>query len=215
MKYPVRIVSNEEELELFISSELQTYIVICKLVEKMNEIDEKAVINIEKKDGKKKLKEYKKILIKGKAFDEDEQEVIRAIFSEHLKEKVEFLEKKEKLGLHAIEKVFSKQINDDEVKFIRSSIRSGNRIEYSGSVVIIGDVNNGAEIIAAGNIVVTGILRGLAHSGATGNDKTFISANGNGNIQIRIADHIEEIKENEKPSIFEISEDKIIFQNLT
>lgn len=58
----------------------------------------------------------------------------------------------------------------------RGSLRSGQMIHYHGSVVVIGDVNPGAEIIADGNVVILGSLRGMVHAGASGNDDCFISA---------------------------------------
>ena len=56
------------------------------------------------------------------------------------------------------------------------SLRSGQKEEYSGSIVICGDVNAGAEVIAGGNIMIMGALRGLAHAGAHGNTMAMISA---------------------------------------
>jgi septum site-determining protein MinC len=74
------------------------------------------------------------------------------------------------------EKVFQ-GITEGKTKFIKNSIRSGQRVAYSGNVVVIGDVNSGAEIIAAGNIVIVGVLRGIAHAGCNGNKKAVVVAN--------------------------------------
>lgn len=73
------------------------------------------------------------------------------------------------------EKVFS-GIYEGRTKFIKNSIRSGQRIVFNGNVVVIGDVNSGGEIVASGNIVIMGVLRGIAHAGYTGNSKAFVSA---------------------------------------
>lgn len=59
---------------------------------------------------------------------------------------------------------------------IKRTVRSGQRISYNGNVVILGDVNPGAEVIASGDIVVMGRLRGVVHAGATGNDVSVILA---------------------------------------
>lgn len=67
-------------------------------------------------------------------------------------------------------------IYEGKTKFIKNSIRSGQRVNFNGNVVVIGDVNSGGEIIAAGNIVIMGVLRGIAHAGCTGNTKAFVSA---------------------------------------
>ncbi|MCM0648959.1 septum site-determining protein MinC [Clostridium swellfunianum] len=72
-------------------------------------------------------------------------------------------------------KVFS-GIYEGRTKFLRKTVRSGQSINYSGNVVIIGDVNPGAEIFAGGNIVVLGALKGHAHAGFGGNDKAIIAA---------------------------------------
>jgi len=53
-------------------------------------------------------------------------------------------------------------------ELIRHSLRAGTRAEYSGSVIVLGDVNSGVELIAQGDIVVLGALRGVVHAGAGG-----------------------------------------------
>ncbi|WP_392486613.1 septum site-determining protein MinC [Haloimpatiens sp. FM7315] len=73
------------------------------------------------------------------------------------------------------EKVFQ-GIYEGRTKFVRRSIRSGQVVEYSGNLVIIGDVNPGAEIYASGNIIVLGNLRGYVHAGRTGNSSAIIAA---------------------------------------
>ncbi|MBU3181319.1 septum site-determining protein MinC [Clostridium psychrophilum] len=72
-------------------------------------------------------------------------------------------------------KVFT-GIYEGRTKFLRKTIRSGQSINYPGNVVIIGDVNPGAEIYAAGNIIVFGTLRGAVHAGTNGNEKAIIAA---------------------------------------
>ena len=101
------------------------------------------------------------------------------------------------LGLHGIKKTFYKEVATSETKFHKGSLRSGQKIEFEGSIVIIGDVNAGAEVIAGENIVVLGNLRGLAHAGAKGNKDAVIEASEIDAVQIRIADKIKEIEKNE------------------
>ena len=91
------------------------------------------------------------------------------------------------LGLSNIKRTFVQEISNSETKFHRGSIRSGQRIEEEGSVVILGDVNSGAEIIAADNIVELGTLRGLAHAGAKWNRKALIAVGKLDTVQLRIA----------------------------
>ena len=73
---------------------------------------------------------------------------------------------------------------------INRSLRSGQNINYDGNVVILGDVNAGAEVVASGNIIVVGALRGLVHAGATGAEDVSIIALSLTPVQICIAAHI-------------------------
>lgn len=73
-----------------------------------------------------------------------------------------------------------------ETVIVARTVRSGGRIESSGSVVVLGDVNSGAEILANDDIIVVGILRGLAHAGASGNEKAVIWAERILSPQLRI-----------------------------
>ena len=61
-------------------------------------------------------------------------------------------------------------------KFHRGSLRNGQKIEFDGSVVVVGDVNPGAEIKATGNIIVLGQLKGMAHAGCKGMTDAFVTA---------------------------------------
>ena len=63
-----------------------------------------------------------------------------------------------------------------EALFVKTTFRSGESIHYSGNVVVLSDVNPGAEILAEGDIVVFGSLRGLAHAGVEGDTKATIIA---------------------------------------
>lgn len=72
--------------------------------------------------------------------------------------------------------------------YIKRTIRSGQSISSDGNLVIIGDVNPGAEIRAKGDITVWGILGGIAHAGSEGNTQTRIRALKMNAIQLRIGD---------------------------
>jgi septum site-determining protein MinC len=73
---------------------------------------------------------------------------------------------------------------------LRETIRSGRSIYHEGHIVVIGDVNPGAEIIAGGDVVVWGKLRGLVHAGALGDNSAVICALELIPTQLRIADQI-------------------------
>lgn len=74
--------------------------------------------------------------------------------------------------------------------YIRRTLRSGAKAMYPGNIVVMGDVNPGAELEADGDIVVIGNLRGKAHAGAGGNTSSQIFALSMQAIQLRIADTI-------------------------
>ncbi len=90
-----------------------------------------------------------------------------------------------------IEQSISTSIHSDEqAVLLHRTLRSGFSIHFPGHVVVIGDVNPGAEIIAGGNVVVWGRLRGLVHAGAEGNAEAIVCALDLMPTQLRIADQI-------------------------
>lgn len=133
------------------------------------------------------------ICVTGKILKNKEIEEIRKIISDEINVEVTF-DSPKVLGLHGIKKVFEKEVNTSETKFYKGSLRSGQKIEFEGSVVILGDLNGGAEAIAGENIIVLGALRGLAHAGAKGNKKAIIAANSIECPQLRIANIVKEIE---------------------
>lgn len=74
--------------------------------------------------------------------------------------------------------------------FINKTLRSGTRIEFEGHVVVVGDVNPGAEVVAGGNVIVWGRVRGMVHAGAKGDRSAFICALDLSASQLRIADEV-------------------------
>lgn len=71
---------------------------------------------------------------------------------------------------------------------VRRTLRSGTSLVHRGHIVVVGDVNPGAEVIAGGDIVIWGTLRGLAHAGAGGDEGAVICALRFRPEQVRIAD---------------------------
>lgn len=68
----------------------------------------------------------------------------------------------------------------------RRTVRSGQRLRYAGSVVILGDVNAGGEVIAGGDVLVWGMLRGTVHAGYPDNEQAVVCALGMAPVQVRI-----------------------------
>lgn len=84
----------------------------------------------------------------------------------------------------------------EEITIIERTVRGGQEIISNGSVVILGNVNPGAKIIAGGNIDIKGTCRGLVHAGAFGDLTATITADKMLAMQIRIADFIARAPDN-------------------
>jgi septum site-determining protein MinC len=76
---------------------------------------------------------------------------------------------------------------------LRRTLRSGYSLKHDNHVVVIGDVNPGAEIIAGGSVIVWGKLRGAVHAGAEGDTNATISALDFSPTQLRIAGYIAQL----------------------
>ena len=85
---------------------------------------------------------------------------------------------------------FDTSIGGDEAILVKRTLRSGNSITYPGHIIIIGDVNPGAEIIAGGNVIVWGRLRGTVHAGASGDESAIVCALELNPTQLRISEEI-------------------------
>ncbi len=81
-------------------------------------------------------------------------------------------------------------LQGEDAILVRRTLRSGFRLQYEGHVVVIGDVNPGAEVIAAGDVIVWGKLKGTVHAGAQGNENAVVCALDLSPMQLRIADHV-------------------------
>ena len=173
-----------------------------EIIVKINEeAEQKEIIECLKKkmaDLKKLYKNDKTpIYVVGKVMKNKEMDEVQKIIKEEIDVNVEF-ESPKMLGLHGIKKTFSKEIASSETKFQRGSLRSGQKVEFEGSIVVLGDVNGGAEVVAGENIVILGALRGLAHAGAKGNKQAIIAAGEIECPQIRISNIIKEIEREEE-----------------
>ena len=149
---------------------------------------------------KQKMPELKKlyqgettpIYVVGKVMKNKEMDEVQEVIKQEIPVKIEF-ESPKMLGLHGIKKIFSREIETSETMFHKGALRSGQKIEFEGSIVVLGDVNDGAEVVAGENIVILGDLRGLAHAGAKGNKEAFIAAGEIQCPQIRISNIIKEL----------------------
>lgn len=87
-------------------------------------------------------------------------------------------------ALHSLDTSLS---GGDPAVLVKRTLRSGFRLEHPGSVVVIGDVNPGAEIVAGGDVIVWGRLRGMVHAGAEGYEEAIVCALDLAPTQLRIA----------------------------
>lgn len=112
--------------------------------------------------------------------------------------------------------------NDNAGMFYKGTLRSGQTLESKESLVIIGDVNPGATVIAGGNIVIIGALKGNVTAGSNGNTNAFVMALSMDPIQIQIADVIARSSDTKKSSkqkqeamIATIIEDQICIESVS
>lgn len=186
-------------------------------------IDDNAVHRKILSELSKKLKELKKmyqdektpIRVTGKVLTNKELEEVRKVIKREIDVEIKF-DTPTTLGLHSITRSYKRDVGKSETTFHRGSLRSGQKLEVEGSIVVIGDVNSGAEVIAADNIAVIGNLRGLAHAGAKGNKDAVIAASTLDVVQIRISNIVREIDRDEEGvrnhAFIYVDEDKIVIE---
>jgi septum site-determining protein MinC len=98
---------------------------------------------------------------------------------------------------------------------VAKTLRSGYKVAYNGHVVIMGDVNPGAEISATGNIIVWGRIRGSVHAGMNGDESAKICALELAPLQLRIGELIGDLpkkKGKTQPSIARIENGQVVVE---
>lgn len=190
--------------------------IVIKLNEEAKQVE--IIESLEKKiaELKKLYKEEKTpIKVTGKVLKNKEMDEIREIIKAKIDVAIDF-DMPKTLGLHSIKKTFDREIAISETKFHKGSLRSGQKMETEGSIVILGDVNSGAEVIASDNIVVLGTLRGLAHAGAKGNTQAIVATGLFDAVQVRISNIVKEINREEetlhKQAYIFVNDDKICIE---
>jgi septum site-determining protein MinC len=111
----------------------------------------------------------------------------------------------------------NEEIIDGNTALVRRTLRSGQKFHFDGNVVVVGDVNPGAEIIASGHIIVIGALRGVVHAGAAGDERAAVLALKLQPTQLRIANHITrppdgEYDDSEQPEIAHIKDNVVTIE---
>ena len=167
---------------------------------------------------------------------------LRASLSEQIRGKlfegsyfiIENPEKIPKTWVREIEKILSsqslesiKKIGTERKKagekgrllIVHRHLRSGQRVEHGGDVLLLGDVNRDAEIIAVGNIIVMGALRGIAIAGALGDENAVVVAQKMEPQQIRIGRKIAITEDQDRrspgyPEVAKVEGDMIVLERI-
>jgi septum site-determining protein MinC len=99
---------------------------------------------------------------------------------------------------------------------VRRTLRSGRTVHSRGHVVIYGDVNPGAEVVASGDVIVWGRLRGNVHAGADGDTNAIVCALDMTPTQLRIAHMIStsppDKRHKAKPEVALVRDGRIIVE---
>ena len=109
------------------------------------------------------------------------------------------------------------ELNSQTGQFYRGSLKKGDSLESEASIVVIGDVDHGARIIAKGNIIVLGELKGTAAAGMAGNREAVVVALEMAPTQIRISDATSRFNEKNKrlgrgPMIAPVEQDEVLIR---
>lgn len=148
-------------------------------LDKFNGFDDMLALLVEKLSKGKKFYKDSTVYITTKLSDllEEDANKIKEILLQEIGVKEIIFEDidSNNVGIKEESKMFS-GINEGRTKFIRRTVRGGQTIKYSGNIVIIGDINNGAEVFAGGNIIVLGCIKGNVFAGFNGNSDAIVAA---------------------------------------
>ncbi|MEP7286359.1 MAG: septum site-determining protein MinC [Chloroflexota bacterium] len=119
---------------------------------------------------------------------------------------------------HNDEQLETTPVNPEEAGLpgivIARTLRNGRSVRNNGHVIIHGDVNPGAEIIAGGSVFVWGKLRGNVHAGANGDETAVVCALDLAPTQLRIAGYVtvspEDKRRKPRPEIASVREGRIV-----
>lgn len=108
------------------------------------------------------------------------------------------------------------KVEDHQTILVQRTLRSGQSIFYAGNVIVLGDVNPGAEIVATGDVIVIGKMKGTVHAGAGGNEGAMVVAFRFEPTQLRIAGHVarpaEETLPPGKPGLARIVDGAVVIE---
>lgn len=102
--------------------------------------------------------------------------------------------------------------------YLRHGLRSGQKEVFEGDVVLMGDINQGAEILAGGDAVVVGTLRGMVHAGYPDNKDAVVIALNLVPLQLRIGPFIARAEEGQNhrrarhPEVARVKDERIVIE---
>lgn len=133
------------------------------------------------------------ISFEGRKLSNEEQITILNLISEVSDLNIVCIIDNDELKDECFKKAVDKKIDELAAatgQFYKGTLRSGQVLESQSSIIILGDINPGGKVIAKGNIVVIGSLRGNAYAGSDGNEDAFVVAIDMDPMQIKIGDVI-------------------------
>ena len=168
------------------------------------------------------------ICFDGKKLTNEEQVILINEIEQNANIKIAYIidndTEKENLMKEIIKRKIPDPVNENnECKFYKGTLRSGQTLESSSSVVVLGDVNPGATVMTNGNIIILGTLKGTACSGTNGNENTFVAALSMDPMQIQIGNYIARSadiskgkrKISDKPMIAYVDNENIYIEEIT
>ena len=140
------------------------------------------------------------------------------------KEELENIEKGlSERGIKSVKKLTLKnedgEVKSDRLLIVQKHLRSGQKVEHNGDILVLGDVNKDAQVIATGNIIVMGKLRGIAIAGALGDEGAVVVALEMAPQQIRIGKKVAILSDEERaspgyPEIAKVEDGTIILERV-
>ncbi len=119
---------------------------------------------------------------------------------------------------HESKKIQATAAGGSTALYLRRGFRSGQKEVFDGEVVVVGDVNQGAEILAGGDIIVVGTLRGMVHAGYPDNAEAVVIALNLVPLQLRIgpfiarADEEQNHRRPQRSEIARVKDERIVIE---
>ena len=142
---------------------------------------------------------------------------------------IEFVEDEEETYIDTFETKYvdnmrsGEKIDFDGDVVVMSDMNPGSQVSSTRNVVVMGNINSGAKVVANGNIIVMGEVRGFVHAGAKGNKSAYVIANSLCPKILQIADNIAEAPDDDLeesrmikviiPEIAFVSKDRIVIES--